>query len=71
MAMPAVARCDAQFAIPAAPSAVTCALPEEPAAPEPSIPWPTVAVAAAAVLVVVMAFLVAGRRRRPAGRPRR
>jgi hypothetical protein len=68
MAVPAVARCDAQVQVPAAPSAVTCALPEEePAAPAPSSPWPTIALAAAAVLLVVVVVLVARRR----GRTRR
>lgn len=62
MAVPAVARCDAQLAIPAAPSAVTCALPEEPAAAEPSVPWPAVALAAVAVAVVAVVFVLARRR---------
>ena len=65
MAIPAVARCDAQLQVPAAPAAVTCALPEEPApaAPAPSTtPWGVIALAAAAVLLVVMVLLVARRR---------
>jgi hypothetical protein len=60
MALPAVARCDAQFQVPAAPAAVTCDVPpaDEPAAAP--LPWATIAIAAAVLLLV--GLLIARRR---------
>lgn len=69
MAMPAVARCDAEFEVGAPPKAVTvtCEPPPE-AAPESAgaaAPWPAISLAGAVVAVLVAALVLARRRRRP------
>lgn len=80
MAMPTVARCDAELQVPAEPSAVVCEPPTPPpaAAPEPAgsaAPWPVITLVGAVVAVLVAALFVLARRRRPprrrAGRGRR
>jgi hypothetical protein len=63
MAVPAVARCDAQIAVPAAPAAVTCALPEEPATSATPFPWPAVALGGGVLAVLLVMVLLVTRRR--------